>query len=332
MIARAPGKLILCGEHAVVYGQPALAMAIDRHTECCVLPGEDDLAHITLNDIHHSSAWSPAQLQRHAEAIQKRYALFLQDALDIRRVTWRRSDVPALMIELVRRLGQTWRPCRVDIHSDIPLGSGMGSSAALLASMTMALLHFNQVRYTKADLLELVLAGERMYHGRPSGIDPWVTIHGGMIRFQQGESAPGPLLDTPMYLVHTGKPASSTGECVQQVRRRHGQSQIWPAFGEVCQQLETAIRNSQPAVLREAIRTNHRLLVQLGVVPARVQEFIMKIEATGGAAKISGAGAVSGTAGGMVLVFSDAPPEALCRSCGFPLLHIRTDEHGCRLA
>ena len=331
MTARAPGKLILCGEHAVVYGQPALAMAIDRSTECRILPGDDDSVHITLHDIQHSSSWSSDQLQRHAEEMQKRYALFLEGALEIRRVIQSSSDVPAFMIGLVRRLAQTWRPCRLDLHSTIPLGSGMGSSAALLASMTMALLHFYGVKYTPADLLELVLAGERMYHGHPSGIDPWVTIHGGMIRYQKGKAAPCPLMDTPMYLVHTGKPANSTGECVQQVRQKFGDSQIWPAFGVVCQQLEIAIRNSQPAALREAVRTNHRLLVELGVVPARVQDFIMKIEETGGAAKISGAGAVSGTAGGMVLVFSDEPPEALCRSCGFPLLAIRTDEHGCRL-
>jgi mevalonate kinase len=331
MTARAPGKLILCGEHAVVYGQPALAMAIDRHTECRAVPGDDDSAHITLHDINDSSSWSPEQLQRHAAEIEKRYRLFQEGALDIRRVTQSSSDVPAWMIELVRRLSQTWRPCRLDLHSTIPLGSGMGSSAALLTSMTLALLHLYEVKYTKADLLELVLAGERIYHGHPSGIDPYVTIHGGMVRFQQGEAAPGPLLDTPMFLVHTGKPANSTGECVQQVRQLYGRSQIWPTFGDVCQQLETAIRNSQQAAVREAIRANHKLLVELGVVPARVQEFIMNIEETGGAAKISGAGAVSGTAGGMVLVFSDEPPEELCRSYGFPLLHIKTDEHGCRL-
>jgi hydroxymethylglutaryl-CoA synthase len=332
MIARAPGKLILCGEHAVVYGQPALAMAMDRYTECTALSADDDAAHLNLYDINHSSAWTPEQLQRHAQEIQKRYALFLEDKLDIRRVGQRSSDVPAYMVEMVRRLSQTWHPCRLDIHSTIPIGSGMGSSAALLTSMALALLSIYRLEYKTTDLLELVLAGERMYHGHPSGLDPYVTIHGGMIRFQKGEATPCPILSSPMYLVHTGKPASSTGECVQQVRQRYGQSQIWPAFGEVCQHLETAIRNSQHAGVREAVRANHRLLVQLGVVPAQVQEFITSIEEAGGAAKISGAGAVSGATAGMVLVFSDEPPQELCRMYGYPLLTIRMDEHGCRLS
>jgi mevalonate kinase len=332
MIARAPGKLILCGEHAVVYGQPALAMAIDRYTECSALPGDDDTAHLTLYDINHSSAWSAELLHQHGQEILKRYDLFQQGRLDIRRVAQRSSDAPAYMMDLVRRQSPTWHPCRLDVHSTIPIGSGMGSSAALLASMALALLHLYGLKYKTADLLELVLAGERMYHGHPSGIDPYVTIHGGMIRFQEGEATPCPVLSSPMYLVHTGKPENSTGECVQHVRRLYGQSTIWPAFGEVCQELETAIINAQHTALREAIRRNHRLLVQLGVVPAQVQEFIMKIEEAGGAAKISGAGAISGTAGGMVLVFSDQPPDELCRLYGFPLLTIRTDEHGCRIS
>lgn len=332
MIARAPGKLILCGEHAVVYGQPALAMAIDHYTECSALPGDDDSTHLNLNDINHSSAWNPEQLQRHAQEIQKRYALFLEGNLDIRRVGQRSSDVPAYMVDMVRRQSPTWHPCRLDVHSTIPIGSGMGSSAALLTSMALALLHLYGLEYKTANLLELVLAGERMYHGHPSGIDPYVTIHGGMIRFQAGEATPCPVLSSPMYLVHTGKPENSTGECVQHVRRLYGPSPIWPAFGEVCQELEKTIRNSQQTALREAIRRNHRLLVQLGVVPVHVQEFITKIEEAGGAAKISGAGAISGRAGGMVLVFSDQPPQELCRRYGYPLLTIRTDEYGCRIS
>jgi mevalonate kinase len=332
MKAIAPGKLILCGEHAVVFGQPALAMAVDRYTECTVKPVDDDAVHFNLLDINHSSAWSPEQLHRHALDIEKRYALFQEGQLEIRRVAQRSSDVPAYLVEMVARLSKTWQPCQLDVRSTIPIGSGMGSSAALLTSIALALLHANGHPFSQADLLQLVLAGERMYHGYPSGIDPYLTIHGGMIRFENGEATPCPILKHPMYLVHTGKPETSTGECVQHVRQQHGHSLIWPAFGEVCQQLELAMAHSQQDVLREAVRTNHRLLVHLGVVPAPVLEFITKIEETGGAAKISGAGAISGTAAGMVLVFSDQSPEELCQKHNYTLLTIRTDEHGCRLS
>jgi len=66
-------------------------------------------------------------------------------------------------------------------------------------------------------------------------------------------------------------------------------------------------------------------------VPVPVQEFIAGIENAGGAAKISGAGAIAGTAAGMVLVFSYEPPAELCRLHNYPLLTVHTDEHGCRI-
>jgi len=263
MIASAPGKLILCGEHAVVYGRPALAMAVDRFTECCVQGVEDDAVYLNLTDLQHSSVWRPPQLQRHSQEILKRYALFQQGQLPIHRVAQRSSDVPAYLIELISRLKQEWRPCQIDIRSTIPIGSGMGSSASLLTSMALALLHFYGNEVSRKDLQELVMAGERLYHGQPSGVDAWLTIHGGMVRFQHGEAKPLPLLTRPLYLVHTGKPESSTGECVQYIRQQHGRSSIWQEFDQVCQQFETAITRSQSESLLEAVRSNHRLLVQL---------------------------------------------------------------------
>ncbi len=332
MTASAPGKLILCGEHAVVYGRPALAMAVDRFTECRVQGVEDDAVYLNLTDLQHPSVWRPQQLLHHSREILKRYSLFQQGQLPIRRVAQRSSDVPAYLIELIHRLKQAWQPCRIDICSTIPIGSGMGSSASLLTSMALALLHFCGNEISSNDLQELVMAGERLYHGHPSGVDAWLTIHGGMVRFQHGEAKPLPLLTRPLYLVHTGKPESSTGECVQYVRQQHGHSAIWQEFEQVCDRFETAIIRSQPESLLEAVRSNHRLLVQLGVVPAPVREFIAGIESAGGAAKISGAGAIAGPAAGMVLVFSDEPPAELCRLNNYPLITVHTDEHGCRIA
>jgi len=331
MTAHAPGKLILCGEHAVVYGRPALAMAVDRFSECRVQSVEDDAVYLNLTDLQHASVWRPPQLQRHSREILKRYSLFQDGHLPIHRVAQRSSDVPAYLIELIHRLKQEWRPCQIDVRSTIPIGSGMGSSASLLTCMALALLHFYGNEVSRNDVLELVMAGERLYHGHPSGDDAWLTIHGGMVRFQHGEAKPMPLLTRPLYLVHTGKPESSTGECVQYVRQQHGRSAIWQEFDQVCEQFETALTRSEPDSLQNAVRSNHRLLVQLGVVPTPVQDFIAGIENAGGAAKISGAGAIAGTAAGMVLVFSDEQPTELCRLHNYPLMTIHTDGHGCRV-
>ena len=83
--------------------------------------------------------------------------------------------------------------------------------------------------------------------------------------------------------------------------------------------------------LRESIRENHRLLVEIGVVPEQVSAFVREIEQAGGAAKICGAGSVVGDAAGVLLVLADEAPVALCKKYGYVVSTLRGDPLGTRL-
>ena len=93
---------------------------------------------------------------------------------------------------------------------------------------------------------------------------------------------------------------------------------------------EALIANNRREI-RDVVRENHKLLTNIGVVPEKVQSFVRDIEAAGYAAKVCGAGAVAGDAGGMVLVFADRQPNDLCKTYGFEALTIHGDPLGVRL-
>ena len=134
-----------------------------------------------------------------------------------------------------------------------------------------------------------------------------------------------------MYLVQTGTPQTTTGECVSRVREQHANSPIWNDFEAVTNAMENALVTNNRRDIRDAVRENHQLLTRIGVVPEKVQSFIRDVEAAGFAAKVCGAGAVAGDAGGMVLVFAARPPTALCKTYGFEALTIHGDPLGVRL-
>jgi mevalonate kinase len=99
-----------------------------------------------------------------------------------------------------------------------------------------------------------------------------------------------------------GIPAASTGECVSNVRQNYGSDQVlWQAFEDCTNTLQSALENGVCPI--DGLRENHRLLRRLEVIPAVALAFIAAVEQVGGAAKISGAGAVRGAHAGVLLVY-----------------------------
>ena len=124
---------------------------------------------------------------------------------------------------------------------------------------------------------------------------------------------------------------ATTGECVVDVKTKFERDLIWNDFEAVTLALEKAVRANKLEDVQQAIRENHKLLTRIGVVPAKVQQFIGEIEAQGGAAKICGAGSVLGDAAGMVLVLAEKAPADLCQRYGFELSTVRGDPLGARI-
>jgi mevalonate kinase len=333
MRAIAPGKLILSGEHAVVYGKPAIAMAVNRNAQAVLTADNTDLVSFDLQDLKAQESFTLRALREMKSRIVKNYQSFLDGNLSIREVLHKPLDLfefvfitvlDGLHLKLAEGLN-------IKLHSNIPIGCGMGSSAATILSVLRCVGHYFRVEFRPDWYYRYSLEAENLQHGHASGVDSYISLHGGCARFQQGQARKIPLPRAPMHLVHTGMPATTTGECVEQVRRTHAKSALWNDFEAVTNELEAAFLQNDLKRIQRGIRENHRLLQNIGVVPARVSEFVAEVERAGAAAKTCGAGAVAGDRGGMVLVFSEQAPAEICRKYGYELMTIRGEPLGARI-
>ena len=334
MKAIAPGKLILSGEHAVVYDKPALVMAVDRYAESVIIPGgANDEVSFDLQDLQQAESFTLRALRDLHQRVARNYRLFLEGKLSIRDVLYKPIELfQFAFITILDGLHlKVANGMKIQLHSNIPIGCGMGSSAATVLSVIRAVGHYFRVDFRPEWYQAYSLETENLQHGHASGVDTYISMHGGCARFQKGQAEKLPLPRMPMHLVHTGVPETSTGECVTRVRERFGNSQIWNDFESVTRAMETALRENNLKAIQAAVRENQRLLSHIGVVPQRVQDFVSDVEQWGAAAKVCGAGAVGGDKGGMVLVCSEKAPVDICKKHGYNLVSVRGEPLGARV-
>jgi mevalonate kinase len=306
--ARSPAKLILSGEHAVVYGHPALAIAVDRYAESSISHHLLPTIFFNFLNLDYAKSFTHQALTVLKHRLQEQYHGFLKGQCHVR-------DVLKMPFELlqftVSNFLEKWNvslPHGIEIHtsSNIPMGCGMGSSAASVMSTLYALAHFLKLDIDHSRFLSLGREAENLQHGRSSGLDLQLTLEGGFIKFKQGiaEKRSNPNIN-PFTIIQTGVPDSSTGQCVEQAAVHFTETSIGHDFQMVTEAMDQAFGNQNLLEVKRCVQENHRLLVKIGVVPEKVQAFINEIELRGAAAKICGAGAVVGEKGGVVWLLSD---------------------------
>lgn len=326
LTARAPAKLIISGEHAVLYGQPALAMAVDRYITTTTSWHSSAHIHFKLLDLFYAKSYTYIALRRLAKKLQNDYK---RSSLK-RPFELLQYSVSKLLDYLHVALP---KGIEITVASTIPIGCGMGSSAAAVISTLYSITNFLQFNWAVTEYLDFSREIEDLQHGKSSGLDLHLVTHGGCMRFHNGSTQPMPVPPMPMYIVNTGKPLSGTGDCVIKVADIFNKNVTLAAeFGAVTNDINKAIAENDINAFKLGIKANHGLLARIGVVPHKVANFIQEIEHSGGVAKISGAGAVVGDNAGIVLVFVSKDIvnniKNIVQKYGYALEDIQVDTHG----
>lgn len=344
-----PGKLILMGEHAVVYGRPALVAAIDLRLVVRVTPfpqAEAGALRLVLPDLGLIRDLTRDEVVACARAARERWEAFVAAPDPVNFARLRGTD-PAHVVLVALGEGLLHcggaEPLDVEIRSALPAGSGFGSSSAAAVGILAALLIHHGLAPEPGVLDRLAMEVERRQHGLPSGVDHRTVIAGGVVwaeRSRDGCLDVAPVALDPERLAAfqvfaTGTPQESTGEVVAAVRRRIAADPVrfeavLDEIGAATLELRGALGGDGggPEAIIAALRRCTRGLEALGVVPAAVQERIRRIEAEGGGAKISGAGALSGTGAGCLLVYPPSGGSALSGVAGLVAHRVRLGEGG----
>lgn len=332
----APGKLILSGEHAVVYGHPALAMAINRYVTATVTRESIPQILLDLSDLAHRSQWSLSALRLLKDRVKRNYHRFIRGDYSIREVLQTPFELAQFALSVFAESLNLSLPHGVKVHvqSDLPIGCGLGSSAATIVSVLQATADYLQTPMSEEALFQLALEVENMQHGRSSGLDLRVALQGGCLYSQGGVIQKRHIPHLPMYLVNTGAPITTTGQCVEKVATHFNAQPLGDAFSQVTNAMDVALQQQSTQKMQEAVRENHRLLKSIGVVPEKVQQFIEQVEAIGGAAKVCGAGAIAGETAGAVLVIAEEEKviHSLSTRFGYNIIPISGESRGVHAA
>jgi mevalonate kinase len=258
---RAVGKVILLGEHAVVYGRPALAAGLGIGLEVEVREGQGPAVESDVED-------------------DGRARRLVEEAATIVGLD------PSRLI--------------VRVRSELPAGAGLGSSAALSIAVLRALARAAGRRLSTDEELAHGRRLEAIFHGHPSGIDPAAAALGTCFRFVRGEPpdvTPLRLARLLRLVIALGDRPRSTGAAVGGLRARWeaDRARYERLFDDVASVVEAGARAAAAgdlATLGETFRANQVLLRELGVSAAAVEELVAAAEEAGAlGAKLTGGGA-----------------------------------------
>lgn len=271
--ASAPGKVILFGEHAVVYGRPAIAVPVMQVRATA--------------EVEPGSAGGGLRIV----AADLGRTLSLLDAPED-------EPLAAIVRLTLAHLGiETAPDAVIIIRSTIPIASGMGSGAAVSSALAKALASYCGRTLEAGEVSALVFEVDKLYHGTPSGIDNTVIAYERPVYFVKGEPPQPFQIARPFTLAiaDTGI-ASPTKMAVGDVRRawqahRDRYERLFDRIGQIVRVARRAIERGDVEALGPLLDENHRLLQEMSVSSVELDRLAEAARAAGAlGAKLSGAG------------------------------------------
>lgn len=283
---RGHGKVILLGEHAVVYGKPGLAAALSLGAQASATPARTPLLAV--------SPWGveidPGRAERDPEREMLRQAL----------------------CALLAGLPSEARALRVEAEVELASGAGLGASAALSVAIVRAVDAALGTTRDDDAVAALALEAERVFHGNPSGLDSALASHGGVALFRKGAALEKVRMRRPAWLAvaHSGERAS-TRETVasvarQRERRPEKVDEVLAAIEALVLQGRTALEDGELGRLGQLMDLNQKLLSALLLSTSRLETMCEGARNAGAlGAKLTGGGG-----GGCMIALAETPEAA----------------------
>ena len=271
-IAKAPGKIILFGEHFVVYENTAILGAINKYATVTSEKTNTD-------NILVSSSLGQSSIQKDEDVsnVEKKFRPFFYIAKQV--IEKNNFD----------------KGITIKIESDIPIGAGLGSSSACCVAAAASILNLFNITDEK-EVLELAINAEKTIFPNTSGADCTVSVSGGIIEYQKEKGFSKIETENEFnFIIIDSEQVHSTDKVVERVRKfKENNSDV---FTELCSEEERLIAKALDSMKKNDLETigkcmaqNQMFLEQIGVSNDELLSITKEIEKITFGAKITGAG------------------------------------------
>jgi mevalonate kinase len=305
LIYSAPAKVILSGEHSVVYGKPAVASAIDLRMYVVVWDKKQSIEKTSvLKKIK--------KLRKKTEKIK-----LLSDVIPVDMV----DKVFKLIKNYLKNNGVEILKDDPEfaVYSEIPVGRGLGSSAALSVAVIAALLQFYAGREYPAEVVNsLAYKIEKYFHKNPSGIDNSVACYGGLVYYRKEFEFLKQLaslnfklckkMEDSLFIIDTGIPEESTADMVSLVAKNYNadpesMDNVLSRVEKITKRMVVSIVKEDVEILKKSIIKSEDCLEELGIVSAKAKNILNELIPFG-VGKVTGAGGIK-EGSGYVLFYAE---------------------------
>lgn len=318
VVASAPAKIILFGEHFVVYGEPAIVLAIDKRAYVKAENRTDKRLYLRSLNLNLAGYFENGKFKTDQGDAKEAKSKFEPVKLTVEKVLEKYGEGVGLTIE---------------INSTVPVAAGLGSSAAVAAATAKAVGTLLDVKMSKEDVLRITYESEKIVHGTPSGIDPAISTFGGALLFQMdtGFKPLNVTAEIPLIIGNTGIERSTRlqVEKVRDKKERYTRivdHMMWAAR-EIVLRAVDALKENDLETIGELMNINHALLYGVGVSDESLEWLINAARKAGAlGAKLTGGGG-----GGCMIALAQNERlpqvlDAVQRVGGKPFVARKTDE------
>jgi mevalonate kinase len=291
--ASAPGKMILFGEHSVVYRGPAVVLAIDRRANVYARKRDDSKIYIDADNLGFSGYFDG------------------DEYTPVRGQAWRGRNLGALNISVRKTLEYLGVEggASIKVRSMIPIAVGLGSSAAICVATVAAIERLYDGGLKQEEISKIAFEGETIIHGRPSGVDNNVSTFGGVMSYDREEGIKRHELsiDLPFIIGNTRKKRSTKKmvEGVAALKKRNPtvMDEVIDSMSEISRKGLEALMANDPYQIGDLMNLNHGLLAGIGVSTMKLEILIHTARRNGAlGAKLTGAGG-----GGCMIALAEEP-------------------------
>ncbi|WP_423745174.1 mevalonate kinase (plasmid) [Haladaptatus sp. SPP-AMP-3] len=285
-VSSAPGKVYLFGEHAVVYGEPAVPCAIERRASVTVEARDDDRLRVHAKDlsidgftVEYSSETNATPDVNVSESLVRAGVGYIDAAIEQARDA---TDTPDAGFDIA-------------VESNIPLGAGLGSSAAVTVAAIDAATRELGVTLSSDEIADRAYKAElAVQDGEASRADTYCCATGGAVRVEGDDCRSIEAPDLPIVVGFDGG-AGDTGKLVAGVRALRDEydfaAETVENIGDIVRQGEQVLADGDLDELGKLMNFNHGLLEALGVSSRSLDNMVWAARDAGAlGAKLTGAG------------------------------------------